>query len=261
MSPGRRPNAGSDRPRRQVRVEGAPVSTPRRQVRVAGARCEGTAGPRSSRTEGGAARRHRRGAAAPGAVAVPLRRFLDPRCARRGARTRLRGRSDSHQARQGRQEAAEETVGRARRNGRGRHALRRSRRQVPRQVSGRRRHDGDHHDAQSDAEVFHAHLGCGADHAGSVGGEGPVDAVPCRRRRHAAAVATADRPPVDRRPRTIARGDSRPDRRAPRAASASSITSCRIPIWWRCCASAAPRASPCRCSASSRSAASSRTAR
>ena len=37
--------------------------------------------------------------------------------------------------------------------------------------------DRDHHDAQSDAEVFHAHVGCGADHAGSVGRERTADAA------------------------------------------------------------------------------------
>ena len=60
----------------------------------------------------------------------------------------------------------------------------------------------------------------------------------------AAAVAPADQPAADRRPRAIARRDSRADRQRQAAASASSITSCRIPTWWRCCASAAPRASP-----------------
>ena len=178
MSPGRRPNAGSAKERL--------VLDP-------------------GRTEGGAARRHRRREAPADPVAVSLRRFLGARRAGRGARARLRSRGDADQARQGRQEAAQETVGRARGNGRRRHALRRSRRQVPREVSGRRRRDRDHHDAQSDAQVFHAHLGCGVDHAGPVGGEGTADALQGRRGGRAAAVATAARPAVDRRARAIAR--------------------------------------------------------
>ena len=186
MSPGRRPNAGSAKERlvldpaeRKAALLGV-IGAARRRLVLSLFRCDDFS-------------------------------ILDALAS--AARTRVRSGGDSHQARQGRQEAAEKIVGRARGNGRRGDALRRSGGEVPRQVPRRRRHHRDHHHPQPDAEVFHAHLGRGADHAGSHGGEGPADAVSGRLRRQAAAVAPADQPASHHRPRAIARRDPEPHRR------------------------------------------------
>ena len=185
MSPGRRPSAAE--PRRHDRQDQRALVLDPAERKAA---LLGVIGARE---------------AAPGAVAVPLRRFLGPRCAGRGARTRLRSRSDPHQARQGRQEAAEEAVGRARGNGR------RRARATPIRSS-----------------KYHAKYLVADDTTAIITTLNPTrkcftrtwDAVlitqdPAvvkglltlfgRRRRRAAAVAPADQPAADRRPGAIAR--------------------------------------------------------
>src|SRR5688572_2245896 len=60
--------------------------------------------------------------------------------------------------------------------------------------------------------MFHANVGRGAHHAGSVGGQGPADIVSCRCGGEAAAASPPDQPPADHRSRAIALGNSRDDR-------------------------------------------------
>ena len=161
---------------------------------------------------------------------------------------------------QRRQEAAAQAVGDARGDGRSGASLRRSRRQVPREVPRRRRQDGARRHAQPDQEVLHAHARRRADDRRAGRGAIAADAVRARCGRRAGAAAPPHQLAADRRTRRRAGAHARAASPARATASASSITSCRIPISSRCCANGATRASSCRWSAGSRPGRSCRTA-
>ena len=76
-----------------------------------------------------------------------------------GARARRQGRSHPHQARQARQEAAARSCGRRSRRWAPSSIATRDPIVISREVPGRRRPDRARHDAQSDDQVLHAHVG------------------------------------------------------------------------------------------------------